>query len=346
MSKTVIEKVVRRFIEDEHGNRRDYYVGALRNDHAKMITFVPVAENSTRTFLEENTADGYQRPGSAARMSLFAKYAEEHPLAVVPPVVLSGRGRWSFVSEKNSDFGRLEVEEPAAIIDGQHRMGGYVKLWDKSKMRREVDFVLLPNLVLEEEKQEFLAINNTQKGVERSLTTLLLESDEALVGVEMDEREDSPFKGRIQQVKKQRQHIFSLAAVAKNVGRTFSHGGFDDTPVDVKADIMIKYWELIGEAFPEEWDDLSKPTPKLFQFKLLETTGLIAWSYAATDVLAPSYDPSMQSVNWGSVRARLQTVADRDFDWSKSGEFSNATGEVGGKLIHKAIQKALVNSKD
>ncbi len=344
MSNTTIDKVVRRFVVADNGDKRDYYTGVLPSDYAKLLTFVPVAQNSSRTFLEEITTDGYQRPGSAARMGLFAKFVAEHPLSVVPPVVLSGRNNWAFKSDKNSDFGSLIVSGRAAIIDGQHRLGGYVKLWDTSQVRRDVGFILLPDLSLPQEREEFLAINNTQKGVEKSLTTLLEGSEEALVGVELDERSDSPFKGRIQQVKKAKEHLFSLAAVAKNVGRTFGNGAFADLDVDKKTDIMIGYWKAISKAWPEEWADINKPDAKSMEFKLLETTGLIAWSFAANEILAPSFEPKTQTVNWAAVSARMQKLADAEFvDWAKDGMFSNATGEVGGKLIHKRIQLGLAS---
>ena len=129
-------------------------------------------------------------------------------------------------------------------------MGGYVWLFESDSLPRQVDFILLGGLTLKEETDEFLAINDTQKGVPRSLNVLLKGSDESVVGVALDEADDSPFKDRITQVKKSKGDLFSLAAVAKNVGRTFDHGAFDSADLDKRLEIMITYWTIIAGGLP------------------------------------------------------------------------------------------------
>lgn len=133
--------------------------------------------------------------------------------------------------------------------------------------------------------------------------------------------------------------MFTLAAVARNIGRTFAHGAFESSAVDTKLDILIRYWDLISEIFPDGWEDVSRRPQET---KLLETTGLIAWSLAAEDILGPAFDPDTQTVNWDMVRARMEKVAlPGGLDWRKDGEFQGLTGEVGGARIHREIQSLL-----
>lgn len=336
---TISSVLRRQLVDTDSGDTREYYFGSIRSDLAKALTFVPVLEVSKRTHLMERTEDGYQRAGSAARMNLFARYLREHPLAVVPPVVLSGRGNWRY---KGGDVGQLEVSDAAAIIDGQHRIGGYVRLAEEDDRLRPIDFILLPELTVEEEKREFLDINNTQKGVPKPLTAYLEGTPDALVAWSLNEASDSPLQGRISRQKMEKGHLFNLNSVAKNIGRSFNHGAFEGLDLDSKVDIMKAYWTLISDRYPEEWADMERESRREFEFKLLELTGFIAWSYAAVDILAPAYDPETQTVNWDAVDSKLAGLADSGcIDWTKDGEFSGLTGEVGGKRIHRKMQLCL-----
>ena len=325
------------YTDPETGESRDYFFGSVRSDLIKNLTFVPVKETSKKTYLQEKDENGYQRPGSAARMRMFTQYLEEHPLSVVPPVVLSARGAWRFSGK--GDYGSVTVFSAAAIVDGQHRVGGYVHLLESKDVVRDVDVLILADLSLEEETEEFLAINNTQRGVPKSLNVLLAGSDESVIAVQMDDDADSPFHDKITQVTKKKGDLFTLAAMEKNIRRTFSHGAFDGLDLDSKLDIMTKYWLQIADSFPDEWNDI-KEQP--MQFKLLETTGLIAWSLAGSDILGPSFDPATGTMNWDKVRAYLDVLSvPGALDWRKDGEFQGLTGEVGGARIHKKIQQLL-----
>ncbi len=333
-----LPNVVRRVITDEEsGLTREYFLGTVRSDLAKSLTFVPVKEESRKTYLMESLVEGYQRPASATRMRAFGNFVKAHPLSVVPPVVLSGRTEWKFTGK--GDVGEIEVYGPAAVVDGQHRIGGYVYLFEDESMLRYVDFILIVGLTRQDEIDEFLSINDTQKGVPKSLNVLLGGSDEAILAVALDEDEGSPFKGRIAQVQKNKDHLFTLAAVAKNIGRTFTHGAFETAGLDAKLEILIRYWDLIAEMFSDEWEDVSRRPQET---KLLETTGLIAWSLSAEDILGPAFDPDTQTVNWDMVRAKLERLSiPGALDWRKDGEFQGLTGEVGGARIRRKIQQVL-----
>ena len=80
------------------------------------------------------------------------------------------------------------------------------------------------------------------------------------------------------------------------------------------------------------------------QYKLLELTGIIAFSLAAGDILGPNFDPDTLTMDWEQVRAVIEALAASGYlDLRKDGEFSAATGLVGGPRIHRKIQRALAS---
>lgn len=158
-----IKNVVRKILIAPDGTTQEYYSGQMSSDIAKEVTFVPViAEEAKarkrRTYLNE-TNNGYQRPGVSRRMEAFADYLNEFPLRYTPAVVLSGRGKWAFNEETSS----ILVEAPAAIIDGQHRVGGFVCAYERTEFSRNIDFVVLNLPSILEEEKTFVAINPMQK---------------------------------------------------------------------------------------------------------------------------------------------------------------------------------------
>ena len=152
-------------IQKTQGSQK-YLFGTIGSDKIKNVTFVPVLESSGGNYLNEPEDPGYQRPGSRYRMRTFAKFLKENPNSVVPPVLLSGRGTWQFQPEgQGQNSGKLIIQGKAAVIDGQHRLGGFVHLYESEEDVRDISFILLPDLTVEDEKREFLVVNNSQKGV-------------------------------------------------------------------------------------------------------------------------------------------------------------------------------------
>ncbi|MBE7501240.1 MAG: DGQHR domain-containing protein, partial [Verrucomicrobiales bacterium] len=190
----------------KHVGTRVYYFGTVTSDKLKGITSVPVIEASPKTFLNERTEDGYQRPGSQVRMRQFAKYLKDNPNSVVPPILMSSRDAWQFQPTPGETvYGKLIVNAAAYIIDGQHRAGGYVSLFEETGDVRPVDFVLLEGLTKDEERDEFTTVNSTQKGVPKPLFAFLEGEAPAMLGWALNEENDSPFKGRITRVKMAKQ---------------------------------------------------------------------------------------------------------------------------------------------
>lgn len=334
-----IEGVVRRRV-----GTQEYYFGTVMSDKLKGITFVPVVEPSKKTYVNESTQDGYQRPGSRSRMRLFMAYLREHPNSVVPPIILSGR-EWKYHGNSaDPNYGKLVIEKPAAIIDGQHRAGGYIALLEDEEEVRPVDFIVLAGLDIESEKQEFLTVNTTQKGVPKSLTSYLEGSPEADLAWMLNIEDDSPFKGRIGRTGMSRDKLFALHSVAKNVQRTFDHGKLVNLDQDSKLEYLVRYWTIIADELEEEWADIRKLDDSEsrgrgdFEYKLLELTGFIAWSLMAPTILGRSYVEGM-GVNWDHVRKLIRHC--KQVDWSKTGQYAGRTGEAGAPVIKQDMERLL-----
>ncbi len=322
-------------IQKTQGNQ-NYIFGTIGSDKIKNVTFVPVLESSNKTYLNE-IEGGYQRPGSHSRMRAFARFLEENPNSIVPPVLLSGRGQWKFEpADQEQDSGKLVIRGQAAIVDGQHRLGGFVFLYESVEDVRDISFILLPNLTPEKEENEFVVVNSSQKGVPRALISYLGDTEEAQVGWGLNEDPDSPFKGRIARITRQRQHLFALNSVEKQVVQLFSLGAVQDLSVGQKIEFMSRFWTIIADQLPEEWSDMEKlgnPDTKGrrdFEYKLLELTGLIAWSHTGTQIFSRSYSEEM-GMNWDNVTRLVEAAS--QVDWCKDGEYAGRTGEAGGKFI-------------
>lgn len=343
-----IENVQRFQREDEDNNVLVYYTGLLTSDIAKDITYVPVMKNlvGNKSPLVE-TGNGYQRPGSGSRMRTFANYLEKNQLAIVPPVLLSTRDKWTFIEGDFEDFGDIEVGGPAAIIDGQHRLGGFISLFESKNIVMSIDFIAYEGLNAKQEAAVFNTINGNAKGVPKGVGKVIEGSWSTKLALRLKEEAGSPFYEKIFIASKSEIEgsLFNLSSFDKEINRTFSHGSFsilvEEEDLDLMYEIMQNYWDLIAEYFPVEWEDIYEK-PRDQQYKLLELTGIIAWSGAAGDILGPQFDSGTRMMDWEKVREIISEIASSgDLDLRKDGEFENATGAIGGPKIHRKIQQIM-----
>ena len=335
MNKNIIFGEITGVVKKTQGDQK-YLFGTIGSDKIKNVTFVPVLESSDTTYLNE-IEDGYQRPGSRSRMNAFARFLKDNPNSIVPPVLLSGRGKWEFEpTGKEQSLGRLIIHGPAAIVDGQHRLGGFVSLYESQKDVRDISFILLPNLTPEQEENEFVVVNSSQKGVPRALIAYLGDTEEAQVAWGLNEEPDSPFKGRITRTTLQgkRTKLFALHSVARQVKQLFSSSKFQYLDVSQKIEYMSRLWTIIADQLPEEWSDIEKldnletKGRRDFEYKLLELTGLVAWAHTGTQIFARSYSEEI-GMNWNNVTRLVEAAS--GIDWRKNGEYKGRTGETAGK---------------
>ena len=209
-------------------------------------------------------------------------------------------------------------------------------LYESENDVRDISFILLPNLTNKSEQQAFMVINDTQKGVPRPLTAYLKDTEEAQVAWGLNERSDSPFKGRITRTTIQRTQLFALHSVEKQVKRLFSRGTLQDLDIDQKIEFMSQFWTIIADQLPQEWSDIDKldnldtSGRRDFEHKLLELTGLVAWAHIGAHIFARSYSEE-RGMDWDNVRRLVKAAS--GIDWSKDGEFAGRTGEAAGKIM-------------
>lgn len=314
-----------------------YFIGTISTDKIKLCTFVPVIEDAD-TYLEyEVDENNYQRPGTKSRMNNIKRYFEENPNRLVPPIILSGRGLWKFSGDGVT--GSLQLDGRAAIIDGQHRAGGLVALYEQTHELRYVDFVCFENLSLEEEIEEFVTINGEQKGVPKPLNTFLKGGDDVEIAWELNIREDSPFLDKIFRVRGDSNRFYALHSMARNVKDTFNNGAFQTLSSDNKLDALIQLWKLIAKHNSEAWKDINRPKREQ-EMKLCELTGIIAWSAVGSQILLKGWAPQSQTFNWEEIDRVIQFVSE-DIDWDKKGQYEGLTGQVGGKRIATELESAL-----
>ena len=337
---------------------RTYYSGTFTSDIAKELTYVPAypdPNNELPNLLNVRYEDGYQRAGQISRMRIFSRFLTDKPLSIVPPVILSTRGSWEFESilgdnpdidsivEEGEDFGELEITDAAAVIDGQHRLGGYIHKFENDNEPMTIDFIAIDDMEIKEEMAEFSIINSSQNRVSPSLINVigvLGDGDEdAYIAMQLDLREDSPFHGKIGHEKAGPDQLYNIAMVTRNVKRLFNNGAFSDVEADEKVDIAIRYWDIIGSLHPDEWTDMEK-FRRYMQFKLLEGTGFIVWSYVGCNILARNFNAEDEQMDWERVEELISRSVGR-IDWDKQGRYAGRTGEAGANFIKPDVERCL-----
>lgn len=322
-----------------------YYLGTLTPAEIKQLTFVPVVTQSSHVepanYLNERAENGYQRAGDEKRMDEIKRFVMRRPACVIPPVLLSARGRWTFMPSKgDTNFGILQADELAAIVDGQHRLGGLWLLARDEKIQaqlkqRPIPFMVLHDLDVDSEKQEFVDINDNQKGVKKSLLRYL-NRDDAFSGMAahgMMEDEESVFKGRIDIQKKQDWTIILFGAAQECVDLMFSkdftsvkHFSPEQRPElrESAIEFVLRYWRTVSEAMPQLWADMEKMPPigakktkerpgtKGFRYRLLEETGIRAMSRIGADLFSLTWIEGIRAPAWDAIEAYLRELASRD----------------------------------
>jgi DNA sulfur modification protein DndB len=307
------------------------YSGWIRAAEIYESVFVPVTVSSkkpraAKSFVEalEERPGGYQRNASRGRQLEIARFMIKTPQSIIPPVLLSERNGWKWEgASKSSPLGRIVVENKAAVVDGQHRLGGLrlQSVMPEGDPNLLVPFIAVVGLSEKREQEEFLTINNSQKGVSKAHAAFL-EQDKWFNNVALSLNDDGVFAGRIQAAGGVREpwHLdWKLHSIANEIKRVFSSDrdgdlwgfGDDDTLRAEELPQQIgRYWELIADVFPEEWSDLEKlpeqfesfekgkhGTTKDFLNKLLELTGYLAMMTFLKKVAPAVWDRESRTLN-------------------------------------------------
>ena len=331
-----------------------FFKGEFTSDIAKQITQVHVFEASKSNHVAERVKiddkEGYQRPALKKRQNDFAKYLERQTedTTFSPPVILNARGEWRFEAlDGRGDLGNLRIMGPANIIDGQHRLGGYISHFADHETLRRIDFIVYESLSSDQEKWVFHTINTNQKGVPAALSVIINDTEwHNRVARKIAEDSSSPFADKISMAGQPGpNYLWKLSAVARNVERMFrSKGVFEDTTEEAKYDLFVEYWEMISDTHATAWEDIERTTRERTH-KLLELTGLIAYSRLFEARLSNYYNRTTDRIDWQAVRQDLEELAGR-LDLEKKGAFMGMTGEYGAGQIYDKMRAIFAQPQD
>ena len=326
-----------------------YCLGTLSAGEIKQLTMVPVVSETlsvkepSNLRLNEDPTDGYQRAGEPKRMRDIAHFVTDRPECVIPPVLLSCRGKWTFTPERGSGkTGRLRADDLAAVIDGQHRLGGLWQLFNDAEAtdsvrNKPIPFMAIMNMSLEKERQEFVDINNKQQGVKKSLIRYLAR-DSAFSGRAAEALmtdEESVFRGRIDEQKARDWTVFLFGAAEECVKEMFDSAiklKFDpeknEHQQEAALEFVLKYWQIVSDCFPLYWSDIELLPPigasrsqqfpgrSQFKYRLLEETGIRAFSRLAGEVLNYSWIEGASSPSWATVEELMRILAESEvLEW-------------------------------
>lgn len=328
-----------------------YYLGTLTPLEIKNLTFVPVVTKTPFSVDESSwlneQPDGYQRAGDPKRMQAIKKFiVDEFTVrqrsCLIPPVLLSARGQWKFTpaNKQFENFGTIQANELAAIIDGQHRLGGLWQLAIDSEVKdilkqRPIPFMAVDNMEPKSEEREFIDINDNQKGVKKSLTRYL-EREKSFFGMAANALmtdEESVFYGRIDTQKKEDWIVIQFGAVKECIELMFNTDFKRSKQFDPQQDekvrtsaiaFVLKYWQTVKESMPEFWSDMEKmpsintkkskeyPGTNSFRYRLLEETGIRAFSKLASELFSITWIEGIRSPSFDKIEKYLEAMAKRD----------------------------------
>lgn len=328
-------------VSDESGFT--YYLGTIKPTQIKELTFVPVVVKSHEATkpegLNEQDTAGYQRAGEPSRMETIKNFVQKNPRCVIPPVLLSARGKWEFKpSSSSKTFGKLVAEDLAAIIDGQHRLGGLWRLCqdsssDNALKQRSIPFMMIADMEIEEERRNFIEINDNQKGVKKSLLKYLVKNQDFIgqAANALMEDEDSPFKGRIAIQRKEDWHLLLFGAMSECVSLLFSRQvintlgikpGKDEAETTKCMSIVIEYWNTVADCWSTYWADMDlmpavgvgktkDQGTRKFNFRLLEETGIRAVSRLGADLLKKHWMKDQAAPDFEGIKKDLEALREK-----------------------------------
>ena len=322
-----------------------YCLGTLSATEIKQLTMVPVVSESlspqveTELRLNEDSQNGYQRAGEPKRMGAIADFVKSRPACIIPPVLLSCRDSWTFIPDSESaSTGRLVADRLAAIVDGQHRLGGLWRLAHDDSLPDEIrdkpiPFMAILDMCLEREREEFVVINGKQIGVKKSLIRYLGREDtfQGRAADALMNDEESVFRGRIDEQKARDWTLILFGAAQECVSAMFGsllELKFDpvknEDQQEAALEFVLKYWQIVSESLPQYWADIVQMPPigvakskqfpgrSRFKYRLLEETGIRAFSRLAEEVMNYAWIDGSSSPSWDTVEDLMTRLGESE----------------------------------
>lgn len=313
-----------------------YYLGTITPAQIMELTFVPCVVNVNDDVLVIRTQHGYQREGDKRRMGQIRDFYSTHTSSLIPPVLLSTRGAWKFIPKTtNSPFGSIEATDQAAIIDGQHRLGGLSMIVHNGEssdeaLHRNIPFMAVHFNDVKIESDEFEIINGKQKGIKPSHLQYIRKNETfgGNAANMLKEDPDSVFAGRIAISTRADHDLITFKAATDLVAYTFDNVfGVNAFRPDTEENqqkamfILLAYWKAVSQIFGNMWADIhmlpapgtnrtpGNPGRNRFEFRLLEETGLRAFARLGSNILYKAWLAQSSDIAWHTVEDNLRKVA-------------------------------------
>ncbi len=306
-------------------NGQVMFVGVMDSSDLAQIANVDVRD-------EQTNPNGYQRHRDETRCRRIAEFINEPTSALPGSILLNLRGSSTFSSNtENGLQGTLLIPNrkgAAWIVDGQHRMGGF----EYTERKFAVPVVFFENLPRRQEMVNFSVINDTQKGVNTSLTLSLLgelrenPQDWKIkahdIVYQLNRDPDSPWLERVNMTGAKGMHrpvnLASFANALKPLLR--QHGFFQTMELNDQVLLLKRFWSVTRDMFPDAW---SEPRRHV----LLKTLGVYTLSQVAAYVF------ELCAANGGDFsQERMQEYLSplAGFDWHRDTSPFRALGGMKG----------------
>lgn len=306
MSAEAVQVSVSRFEQ----NGQVMFAGAMTSADIIRIADVDVRD-------EQTNPNGYQRHRDEARCRRIAEFINKPTSALPGSILLNLRGSASFIpSAESCCHGTLIIPDrrgAAWIVDGQHRIGGF----EYAECQLSLPVVFFENLPHREEMLNFAIINDTQKGINTSLTLSLLsqlrEGADSWkiraydIAEQLNGDLDSPWYERINMTgargMRRPVNLASFANALKPLLR--QHGIFQSLQLTDQVLLLKRFWNVIRDMFPDAWNEPRRHV-------LLKSLAV----YAMSQVAAHVFDLCVaQGGDFSQDRMRHYLSSIAHFDW-------------------------------
>ena len=277
-------------------------------------------------------SSGYQRQRDETRCRQIAEYINR-PTSVLPgSILLNLRGSSSYQPDNhNQGRGILLIPDKkgsAWVVDGQHRLGGF----EYTERDLSLPVVFFDNLARRQEMLNFSVINDTQKGINTSLTLSLLgelrESDAYWkirahdIIYSLNNDPESPWYERVNMTGARGMHRpVNLASFANSLKPLLRPDSFFQTlEITDQIYLLKQFWRVLRDMYPDAWCEPSRHI-------LLKTFGVYVMSQVALYVF------QLCAANQGDfsqeqIKEYLKPIG--DFDWHQNTSPFHAMGGMKG----------------
>jgi len=304
------DEAIQVYVSRFEQNGQVMFIGVMNSSDIIQIADVDVRD-------EQTNPGGYQRYRDEARCRRIAEFINQPTSALPGSILFNLRGSATFVSDsEQGSHGTLLIpnsKSAAWIVDGQHRIGGF----EYTEREFMLPVVFFDSLARRQEMVNFSVINDTQKGINTSLTLSLLgELRENIVDwklqahdivYQLNRDSNSPWFERVNMTGAKGMHrpvnLASFANALKPLLR--QHGFFQTMELRDQVLLLKRFWSVTRDMFPDAWSE-----PR--RYVLLKTLGVYAMSQIA------AYIFELCAANGGDFsqeRMREYLNPLTDFDW-------------------------------